>query len=272
MASHYAPDNLEAAVLNALVAAGKDPDKLVLEDLAAIDEFHIRGRKATTDLADRLKLDASRKVLDVGCGLGGAARYLAAEYGCCVTGLDITEAYCHVAAMLTKRLGLTDRVSYRHGDALSMPFTDASFDVVWTQHAVMNIADKGAFYDEVMRVLKPGGVLASYEILAGPGGDVFYPVPWARDTSASFLVKPEQMQNILENVGFEVEYWQDTTETGRSWFAHIGQKLRKQGPPPLGIHILLGDDFKIMAQNQVRNLNEDRVTLIEAVVRRPAGV
>ena len=269
--NHYAPHDLEVAVLNALVAAGKDPDRLVLEDLSAIDEFHIRGRKATSDLASRLQLIASTQVLDAGCGLGGASRYLAAEYGCKVTGVDITEPYCRVATMLAMRLGLADRVSYRHCDALAMPFADASFDVVWTQHATMNISDKFRFYSEIMRVLKPGGVLASYDILSGTGGKVYYPVPWARDSATSFLVSPKRMRDVLEKVGFEVEYWQDTTAAGRSWFQRMGDKVRNQGLPPLGIHILLGDDFQVMAQNQVRNLEEDCISLIEAVVRRPVG-
>ena len=271
LASHYATHDLEVVVINALVAAGKDPSKLVLEDLAAIDEFHIRGRKATIDLASRLHFDVSTEVLDLGCGLGGASRYLASEYGCRVAGLDITEAYCRVAVMLTMRLGLSDRVSYHHGDALAMPFVDASFDIVWTQHAMMNIADKDAFCTEVMRVLKPGGVLACYEIFSGTGGDVCYPVPWARDAATSFLARPEQMRKVLEEVGFEIEHWQDTTEVGRNWFKRMGEKLRNQGPSPLGIHILLGDAFQSMAKNQVRNLNEDRISLIEAVARRPVG-
>ncbi len=271
LANHYAPHDLEAAVLRALVAAGKNPEHLVIEDLAAIDEFHIRGRKATLELAGRLHLDSAMHVLDAGCGIGGASRYLSSEYGCRVTGLDITAAYCHVAAMLADRLNLEAMVRYCRGDVLSMPFADASFDLVWTQHAMMNIADKESFYREVMRVLKPGGVLACYDVLAGIGGDIYYPVPWARDATHSFLVRPEQMSRAIEEAGLEIEHWQDTTDKGRSWFKRMGDKLRSQGAPPLGIHILLGDDFKIMAANQVRNLEEDRVALIEAVARKPAG-
>lgn len=121
-------------------------------------------------------------------------------------------------------------------------------------------------------VLKPGGVLASYDILSGTGGKVYYPLPWARDSATSFLVSPKQMSDVLENVGFEVEYWQDTTAAGRSWFKRMGDKLRNQGVLPLGLHILLGADFQVMAQNQLRNLEEDRISLIEAVVRRPVGL
>ncbi len=271
LSNHYAPHKLEAVVLDALVAAGKDPGRLVLEDLAAIDEFHIRGRKATSDLANKLQLDASMQVLDAGCGIGGASRYLSVEYGCSVTGLDITEAYCRLAAMLTRRLELEDQVRYCHGNVLAMPFASGRFDVVWTQHTMMNVADKISFYREVMRVLKPGGVLACYDILAGKGGDVCYPVPWARDATTSFLVNPEELTSVLESVGFDIEIWQDTTDVGRLWFRRQVEKLRNQDLPPLGIHVLLGEDFKVMAQNQVRNLAEDRISLVEVVARRPTG-
>jgi ubiquinone/menaquinone biosynthesis C-methylase UbiE len=268
--AHYAHQNLETVVLAALAAAGKDLDHLSPDDLAPIDEFHIRGRKATHELASLLRLDDSLKVLDVGSGLGGASRYLALEFGCQVAGLDLTYEYCQVAAMLCRRLGLDTRVCYCHGNALDMPFADASFDVLWTQHVSMNIADKSRLYEEMWRVLKPGGVLASYEILAGEGGPVYFPVPWARDASASFLVTPQQMLEKLKAVGFETLHWQDTTETGRTWFRRMGERLRAEAPPPLGIHVLLGADFPVMAHNQVRNLEESRVAIIESIVRRPA--
>ena len=270
--AHYAHQNLETAVLAALVAAGKDPDHLSLEDLAPIDQFHIRGRKATLELARQIHLDDSLQVLDVGSGLGGASRYLAKEFGCRVTGLDITREYCQVATMLARRLGLDSRVCYHHGSALEMPFEDATFDVLWTQHTAMNISDKARLYREMWRVLKPGGVLASYDVFAGEGGPVHFPVPWAREPSISFLITPQQMREIYDKTGFEILRWEDTTETGRSWFRHMGKKIRKEGPAPLGIHVLLGSDFRTMAHNQVRNLEEDRVVLIESVVKRPSSL
>ena len=268
--AHYAQQDLEAAVLAALRDAGKDPDHLRPEDLAPIDEFHICGRKATLELASRISLDGSMQVLDVGSGLGGASRCLAQEFGCRVTGLDLTREYCRVSGMLAKRLGLDSRVSYRHGDALEMPFEDAAFDVLWTQHASMNISNKTRLYSEMWRVLKPGGVVAIYDILAGTGGVVHFPVPWAREPSISFLDTPQQLRKTLEGVGFEIQSWQDTTDKGRLWFRGMGEKIHKQAPSSIGLHLLLGPEFRTMAQNQVRNLEEKRIALIETVVKRPS--
>lgn len=267
--AHYGHGDLETALLSALVAAGKDPDQLRPEDLAPVDEFHIGGRKATQELARKLVLTPQMQVLDLGCGIGGASRHLARAYGCRVTGLDLSQEYCRAAEMLTRRLGLGGSVGFRQGNALHMPFADGSFDLVWTQHASMNIADKAGLYREILRVLRPGGHLALYDVLAGPGGDVHFPVPWARESSCSHLIPPGKLRATLEELGFEILCWRDVTETGREWFRRLGQNLAKDGPPPLGIHVLLGPDFRVMAKNQVRNLEEDRIALIETVVRKP---
>lgn len=267
--AHYARQDLDGTILDALVAAGKDIDRLKLEDLAPVDQFHVRGRNATVELARDLMIDKHMQVLDVGCGIGGAARYLAHEFGCRVTGLDLNEEYCRIASDLTQRLSLDSLVSFRQGNALDLPFEDASFDIVWTQHAAMNIADKPALYHELLRVLKPGGKLAIYDVLAGPGGDVHFPVPWAKEPSISFLSTAQQLLDILTGIGFEILVWRDVTETGRSWFRHLRSKISQEGLPSLGLQLLLGPDFRIMAHNQVLNLEEDRIALIEVVVRRP---
>jgi ubiquinone/menaquinone biosynthesis C-methylase UbiE len=267
--AHYSHEDLGAAILAALVAAGKDPDRLTPEDLAPLDEFHIRGRQATLALAREITLDGSMRVLDVGSGLGGPSRFLAMEFGCRVTGLDLSEEYCRVAAMLAQRLGLGAQVSYRHGNALDMPFEDETFDVLWTQHAGMNIPDKNILYQEMWRVLKPGGVLAIYDVHAGEGGPVHYPVPWARDPSISFLQPPQRIREILEATGFQVRSWRDVTEEGRAWSQRRGESIRQKGSPILGIHVLLGPDFGTMARNLLRNLEENRVAITEAVVQRP---
>jgi MPBQ/MSBQ methyltransferase len=266
---HYERQGLEQVILDALTAAGKDIQHLKLEDLAPVDEFHIRGREATRELASQINLDANHKVLDVGSGIGGASRYLASAYGCQVTGLDLTEEYCRVAQSLADRLGLAASVTYRQGSALDMPFEDHSFDVVWTQHAVMNIPDKPKLYAEIARVLKPEGHFAMYDVLAGPISPVIYPVPWATDESISALSTPEELRQLLQASGLEILNWRDTSELGREWFKEVAKKLQQQGgSPALGLHVLMGPDFRSMAQNQVRNLLEQRIVLIECVAQK----
>ena len=265
---HYTHQNLRGAILAALTGAGKDIHHLKLDDLAPVDEFHIRGRDATLELARQLSLDDTKHVLDVGSGLGGASRYLASEYGCRVTGRDLTDEYCRVAQFLADRHGLRSRVSYRQGNALDIPFEDNSFDVVWTQHASMNIADKAKLYSEIARVLRPGGCFAMYDVLAGPVSPVYYPVPWAREPSISFLATPDQLRKLLGEAGLQILSWRDTSEIGRAWFKDVAAKMQQQGgSPALGFHVLLGPDFRVMARNQVRNLNENRIILIECVAR-----
>jgi len=267
--AHYAQQTIEADILSALIESGIRLDQLRPEDFTAIDEFHIGGRKATLALAQKIALKRGMQVLDIGSGLGGASRYLALEFGCRVTGLDLSKKYCDIAGMLTRQFGLDSQVCYRHGNAVEMPFDKATFDVLWTQHITMNIPDKAALYMEMWRVLKPGGFLASYEILAGVGGSVHFPVPWARTPATSFLQTPEHLQCLLDEIGFEIRSWQDKTEWGRLWFQNMSKKVQKQSSKPLGLHLLLGSEFKMMAQNQIRNLEEGRITVIELIVRRP---
>jgi ubiquinone/menaquinone biosynthesis C-methylase UbiE len=266
--THYTRADLGDVILAALEKAGKDVHHLLPEDLAPIDEFHIRGRAATLELARAAQLDATKRVLDVGSGVGGTSRCLAKEFGCRVTGIDLTHEYCRAAAMLSAKIGLSHLVDFRQGDATELPFDAQTFDVVWTEHVAMNIPDKTRLYKEMHRVLKPGGTLAIYDVLAGPSGPVVFPVPWARTPDTSFLVQPAELRNLLGEAGFTITDWSDTTEAARAWFVSLAEKIQKEGFPPLGFHVLMGADFQAMAQNQGRNLQEGRIALAQVVARK----
>jgi MPBQ/MSBQ methyltransferase len=268
---HYRRGGLVDAIRAALRKAGKDPEHLTPADLAPIDEFHVRGREATLELAEKLEPKPEDRVLDIGSGLGGAARLLASTYGCHVTGIDLTDEYCRAAATLAEWVGLSGRVEYRQADALDLPFGDSAFDIAWTQHAAMNIPDKARLYAEAHRVLKPGGRFALYDILQGPDGPVHFPVPWAREPAISHLVTPDELKRSLEGTGFEIVSWRDTTAAGRDWFIEMSRRIRESGLPPLSFGLLFGPEFAHMAENQRRNLEENRIALIEAVCRKAAS-
>lgn len=265
--SHYAQGGLLEDILRALREMGKDPDHLEPADLAPVDEFHIRGREATIELARRASIQPGERVLDVGCGLGGSVRYLAAEHGCRAVGIDLTRDYVEVAQALADRVGLANSVEFRQASATDLPFPDGSFDVVWTEHVQMNIADKRSFYSGIARVLRPGGRLAFHDVFQGPGGEVHFPVPWALDASINFLGDPEAVRKILEDLGFSILDWEDKSRHSLEWFAAVQEKLQRSGPLPLGLHLLMGSTSKFKIKNVVRNLREARLLVFQAVAR-----
>jgi ubiquinone/menaquinone biosynthesis C-methylase UbiE len=265
--AHYAGRDLEAAIMAGLRAAGKDNDQLTPDDLAAVDQFHLRGKEATLELAHLVGLQAGLQVLDVGGGLGGPARTLASEFSCSVTVLDVTEAFCDVGEMLTARTGLSEYVCFQLGNALEMPFASESFDVVWTQHSSMNIADKARLYAEIHRVLRSGGRLALYEIMAGAVQHVHFPVPWARMPSMSFLREPAEMRRLITNSGLTEVTWLDVSKPSLAWIQQR-QAMAPAQPPPLGLHLLFGPIIGRMFQNLTRNLAAQRIAVIEAVFTR----
>ena len=268
VAEHYKQRALGDAILAALQAAGKDVDHLTPDDLAPVDEFHSGGRNATVRLAQLAHINGSDRVLDVGCGIGGPSRYLASTFGCQVTGLDFTAEFIALAAMLAQRTRLADKVTYRQGDALDLPFADAGFDVAWSQNAAMNIADRDRLYGEMRRVLAPAGRLALQEIAAGPGGEPYYPAPWANDKSISFLSTPQATRAALERIGLRVVAWQDTTAEALEQQIARTKALESGSLPPLGLHILIGEAFPTVTKNMLRNLQEERLTLFNAVLQR----
>jgi ubiquinone/menaquinone biosynthesis C-methylase UbiE len=261
--NHYAGDgDIVGAIAESLRKAGKDTAKLSAADLGTVDEFHIRGRQATLELARSLNLNPESHVIDIGSGLGGPARTLAETYGCRVTGIDLTQAFCDVAAALTQWVGLDDRVTFRQGDATELPFADGTFDAAMTIHVAMNIARKDKVYAEARRVLKAGARFAVYDILQGEGGDVLYPVPWAREPSISHLATPDAMQSLLTNAGFTIADVTDSTEEGQRWFESMAARMAAGAVPAVTFQAFLGNDFPTMARNQVANLRDRRIRTV----------
>lgn len=203
-------------------------------------------------------------MLDIGSGLGGPARTVAEAYGCHVTGIDLTEAFCDAAAIMSSWVRLADRVEFRQGDATHLPFDDGVFDAAMTIHVAMNIARKDHVYVEARRVLKPGGRFVVYDILQGEGGDVLYPVPWARAPSISHLATPEEMPRLLSDAGFGIVAVTDSTEESQRWFEGMAQRAAGTAPG-VTFQAFLGDDFAEMARNQVANLRERRIRTVSYV-------
>jgi ubiquinone/menaquinone biosynthesis C-methylase UbiE len=265
---HYARGKILNSILRALREMGKDIARLAPSDLAPVDEFHIRGREATVELANRASLKPGLRVLDVGSGLGGSVRYLVSEHQCRVTGIDLTREYVDAANALADLVGLKGSVEFRQSSALDMPFEDGSFDVVWTEHIQMNIADKRAFYTEIARVLTPRGRLVFHDIFQGEGGQPHYPVPWAEDSSISFLATPAAVRTILGEVGFKILDWEDKSQHSLEWFVSVVEKMKLSGPLPLGLHLLMGNTEKAKFENIIRNLQEWRIVVFQAVAEK----
>ncbi|MGB6309477.1 MAG: class I SAM-dependent methyltransferase [Steroidobacteraceae bacterium] len=266
---HYSTEDLLERVQQALRTAGLDSGTLTAEQLEGLDQFHVRGLAATRDMAGNLQ-PTGMTVLDLGSGLGGPSRYLASAYGCSVEGVDLSPSFVEAASYLAARSGLGHKVSYRQADALALPFEDEHFDIVWTQHVAMNIADRGRLYAEAHRVLKRDGQLAVYDVLLGEEQPLIYPVPWARDSSTSYLLTPEKMRSVIERTGFETVSWIDRTDEAKDWFREAARR-RRESPAEhraLGLHLAMGPDFRTMAENLRRNLEEGRASLVEAIFRR----
>ena len=258
---YYGTGGIMEKIEAGLNLAGKDLHSLTVDDLAPIDEFHTRGRESTKEVAELANIKASDLVLDVGCGLGGTARYLAVQYRCKVAGIDLTEEYISIGKKLTQMVSLSDRVELLHGSALEIPYEDEKFDIVWTEHVQMNIADKNRFYSEIARVLKPGGRLLFHDIFRGPGDAPLYPTPWAEDESMSALATETQARLIIEQAGLKIDQWLTKVEESIDFFNKKAAQFKAKGPPPISTHLLMGDNAHHKVQNYIRNLREDRVSI-----------
>lgn len=267
ISEHYGISGILDSILKGLESSGKELDSLKPEDLAPIDEFHTRGKDSTVEIANLAQLQPHHSVLDVGCGLGGSARYIAEKYGCNVIGIDLTEQYIDVANKLTKIVKMSGKVSFKHASALDIPFESNNFDVVWTEHTQMNISDKKGFYRELSRVLKPKGRLVFHDVF-GTNTPAHYPTPWAEHDSLSSLCTQEEAKKAIEESDLTVEQWIDKSRESEEFFKKMIKKSESSGPPSLGFHLLMGDTAKTKLANQARNLEENRVSIIQGTASK----
>ena len=265
--AEYAAPDLGARIVAALEAAGISPSGWTPEMLGPADQIHGGGLQQTQRHADLVDITADMHLLDIGCGIGGPARYFATAFGCRVTGIDLTQEYVDAARLLTGKIGLDDRVTFDCGDATRLPYEDGAFDMAWALNVTMNIEDRAGFYAEVRRILAPGGKFAVSELGQGRGGPPYYPLTWARDPAYSFLLPPDEMRTLLEASGFRVLEWID--ETAR-------RKASADGRPsetapvktPLTIEITRGEDYLERRANSGKSAKEGRLTNVMLVAEK----
>lgn len=269
IADHWGKSDVYSLIVSALNKMSKPLYGLTLEDLAPVDHFHARGLPATVELADRLPIKAGQHILDIGCGLGGPARYMANRFQCKVSGLDITEPFVEAANKLTELLRMEPAVKVEQGDGQRLPYPDSHFDGAYTQHVTMNVADRQRFFAEAYRVLKPGAFFALTEHGLGPKGNPHHPVPWSADGSGAYLLTPSETRAILEQTGFEEIFIEDTGAKYAAGYRIAIEKAEKGALPPLGVHILMGESALQKTRNTLRNIEEDRTHPIQLICRKP---
>lgn len=258
---HYRATGLTERLKATLNALWPQDQRLTPDQLGGLDQFHTRGLAATAELAALAGIAADTSVLDVGSGIGGPARFLAATYGCRVTGVDLSEPFVDAARYLTDRTGQSGRVSFETASALELPFDDGRFDTVLLQHVAMNISDRARLYRQIRRVLKSGGRLASFDVILSRG-EPHYPLPWARTPATSFLLTPAATREAVEAAGFRTLVWQDDTEPAKAWFS----QLRSSGPPPSpNLGVVMGPELAQLAANLGRSIMEGRLGILTGI-------
>ncbi len=268
MQEHYSAHGLSNRVEDALRAAGFGDGPINWQELASLDQFHVRGLAATKELAEVVGLKGGETVLDVGSGLGGPARYLAAAIGCRVTGIELSQSFVDVANMLSGRTGLSENTTFLQGDATELPFPADSFDNAFTQHVAMNIADKPGLYAGIFRILKSGGKLAIYDVVRGDTEPVIYPVPWASTEAISFLASRLEVEQALNAAGFAEVSTVDTTDLAVEWLKGMQSTQASQGTISPSLALFIGPEADTILKNLAQNIREGRVRLLQVIARK----
>jgi SAM-dependent methyltransferase len=264
--NQYSTGLSRRSIERALTDAGKDLANLTPADLAPLEDFHTMGRFATGQLVELTGVTRQSRVLDAGSGIGGTARYVADHYGCRVAAVDLTDEYCDTARWLNRLVGLDDLISVDRASVTELPFAEATFDVVFSQHVQMNVADKARLYSEARRVLTSGGRLALWDIAIGDRRALDFPLPWADAPANSHLVTSDELRTLVASAGFAVEHWNDLTDQATA----LMRALLAQPPQPLGLHAFVAD-FDRKVRNLTEALSDGRLRAIQGVATAIGG-
>ena len=270
VAQHYTTGSLLERIRAGLAAAGADPMRPTPEHLKQFDEFHIGGAEATRELIAQLELSQNSRVVDIGCGICGPARAIAAATGAHVTGIDLTEEFISAAKEFNRLAGLDDRITCTVGSALDLPFDENSFDTATLIHVGMNIPEKPRLFAEAARVLKPGGVFAVYEVMRTGPGELAYPVPWSESRATDFSAPPDTYRDAARAAGFTLAAERNRREMAIAFFrARREEAARHGGPPPLGVHIVMRGDARQKMMNMLINIEAGTIAPVEMIFRLP---
>ena len=271
IARHYDISGLEERILAALADTGVDVAHLRAGDLEAADEFHIGGVAATKELVDQMDLKPAAKLLDIGSGIGGPARFVANSAGAEVTGIDLTQSYVDIATSLSKRTGMAGKTRFVQGSALDMPFANDSFDAAVILHVGMNLPDKPGLMSETARVLKPGGIFAVYDVMRLKDGALSYPLPWASDETMSFVATPDDYRAAAAAAGFSVIAERQRGGFAIEFFATMRARMaaaQAEGrKPPPGVGLVMGENARTKIANLTAALEGGILAPVELILR-----
>ena len=267
VAQHYATENLAERILAAFEAAGKPRASITADDLAAVDEFHIGGREATEAIAAQMNLRPGTRLLDIGSGIGGPARYFASVHGCQVTGVDLTPEYVRTAQTLSALVGVSAFVQFEQGSATALPYRDHSFDGAYMFHVGMNIQDKAKLFRQVKRVLRDTAVFAIFDVMRIGPGELQLPLPWASKTDESSVRTTEDYRKALVEQGFAIIAERERKQFALDFFARMRQRNEQQGPQALGLHLVMGETATVKLGNVVDGLRRGLIVPVELIAR-----
>lgn len=267
VSTHYDTGAILDRIKAGLRAAGVDPQHPDPAALKPVDEFHIGGAEATDALLDPLGITPRTRVLDIGSGIGGTARHIASRHGARVTGIDLTPAFVETANALSAMCGLDGQTAYSVASAYELPVADGGADLATMIHVGMNIDDKFRLFKEVARVLAPGGRFAVFDIMTRSDEPHDFPVPWASAADHSFVAHPEDYRRAAARAGLELVHQRDRHAYAVAYFQKVMAATEENGPPPVGLHLIMGDTAQTRYGNVVRATFDGKLAPWEMVFR-----